>query len=108
MPDGRTRRGTLRQKHREPPLYQKIADEVMRLYRQQMLLQDIVAQLGVSWDAVNSAVHWWHEVRGLPVPDGRARRIELPADASLKAASLASAEPAAMPAHESDDGHRPH
>ena len=33
MPDGRSRRGMLQQKHLEPPLYQRIADEVIALCR---------------------------------------------------------------------------
>ena len=71
MPDGRGRRGMLKQKHMEPPLYQRIADEVMVLYRQEKLLQDIADTLRVDRNTVTAAIRWWHEIRGLPVPDGR-------------------------------------
>jgi DNA invertase Pin-like site-specific DNA recombinase/DNA-binding CsgD family transcriptional regulator len=77
MPDGRTRRATLRQKHLEPPLYERIAEEVMALVRQQKLLQEIAVTLRVDRNTVTSAIRWWHESQGLPVPDGRTRHKEL-------------------------------
>jgi DNA-binding CsgD family transcriptional regulator len=77
MPDGRSRRATLRQKHVDPPLYQTIADEVMALYGRKMLLQDIADSLGIDRNTVTAAVRWWHKVRDLPVPDGRTRRKDL-------------------------------
>lgn len=77
MPDGRSRRADLRQKHLEPPLYQQIAKEVMELYRKGKLLQDIADTLHVDRNTVTSAIRWWHEVHGLPIPDGRERRKEL-------------------------------
>jgi transposase len=77
MPDGRSRRASLKTKHLDPPLYQRIADEVMVLWRQKMLLQDIADRLQIDRNTVTSAVRWWHEVRGLPIPDGRTRRKEL-------------------------------
>ena len=84
MPDGRSQRATLKKKHLEPPLYQKIADEVMVLYRQEMLLQDIADRLDVDRNTVTAAVRWWHEAHDLPVPDGRARRKELERKVSPK------------------------
>lgn len=77
MPDGRSRRASLKQKHIEPPLYQRIADELMNLYRQKMLLQDIATKLNVDRNTVTSAIRSWHEMRNLPPPDGRTRRKEL-------------------------------
>ena len=52
MPDGRGRRASLKQKHMEPPLYQQIADEVMVMYRQEKLLQDIADTLKVDRNTV--------------------------------------------------------
>ncbi len=84
MPDGRSRRATLTQKHMEPPPYQQIADDVMRRYQQKMLLQDIADAFKVDRNTITAVIRWWHESRGLPVPDGRARRKELDVKTSPK------------------------
>ncbi|MCI0366364.1 MAG: recombinase family protein, partial [Phycisphaerales bacterium] len=78
MPDGRSRRSQLKRKHREPPPYQEIADGVMELVRENWLLQDIATKLNVDRDMVTAAIRYWHESRGLAVPDGRSRRKHLP------------------------------
>ncbi len=75
--DGRSRRATLKKKHLEPPLYQKIADEVVQLMEGQMQLDEIASQLDVDRNTITQSIRWWHEQRGLPVPDGRTRRIRL-------------------------------
>jgi site-specific DNA recombinase len=90
MPDGRSRRGTLTKKHLEPPVYQKIADEAMVFYQRGMLLGDIAEQLECDRNTVTSAVRWWHEQRGLPVPDGRTRRKELDVKSSPKTKDASS------------------
>lgn len=77
MPDGRGRRATLRQKHLESPVYQRIAAEVMVRHRQGMLLQDIANDLHIDRNTVTAAIRWWHEARGLAIPDGRSRRRAL-------------------------------
>lgn len=77
MPDGRGRRASLKRKHIEPPLNQQIADDVMVLYRQDMLLQDIATRFKADRNTITAAIRWWHEIRGLPVPDGRTRRKAL-------------------------------
>ena len=77
MPDGRSRRSSLMKKHVEPPLYQTIADEVVQLYQKGELLQCIAEQISLDPHTVVAAVKWWHEERGLPVPDGRTRRKSL-------------------------------
>ena len=97
MPDGRSRRATLKQKHVEPPLYQQIADPVMELYRQKMLLQDIADALEVDRNTVTAAIRWWHEVRGLPVPDGRTRRKQLDRKTSTKPDASDNVTPAEPP-----------
>ncbi len=77
MPDGRTRRASLPRKHVQPPHYQRIADEVARLCHEGRLLADIAEQLGVDRNTVTQSIRWWHESRGLSVPDGRLRRKTL-------------------------------
>jgi len=77
VPDGRARRATLAEKHSKCPLYQQISDEVMCLYHQHLLLEEIAARLTIDRNTVTAAVRWWHLSRGLPVPDGRARRKDL-------------------------------
>ena len=69
----------------EPPLYQQLAEAVMELFRQGRLLQDIADTLQVDRNTVTSAIRWWHESRGLPVPDGRTRCKELDVKTSPKA-----------------------
>jgi DNA-binding MarR family transcriptional regulator len=97
MLDGRSRRASLKQKHVEPPLYQQIADEVMVLYQQKMLLQDIADMLKVDRNTVTSAICWWHQVRGLPVPDGRTRRKELEVKTSPRPENQVPEQPNAPP-----------
>lgn len=76
-PDGRTRRSQIEVKHKTPPLYQAKADEVMKLFNQGLLLGKIADRLGIDRNTVTSSVKYWHEKNGLPVPDGRSRRINL-------------------------------
>ena len=102
MPDGRSRRGELQQKHLEPPLYQRIADEVMVLFQCEMLLQDIADTLAIDRNTVTSAIRWWHEVRGLPVPDGRTRRKGLDVKTSPKAKGQGPNQPGSPPEGPSD------
>lgn len=77
LEDGRVRRARLAQKSIEPLKHQKIADEVMRRYDDDELLDDIAIALNEDRNLITAAVRWWHEVRGLPVPDGRTRRKSL-------------------------------
>ena len=58
-------------------MYQRISDEVKRLYDEGLLLGEIASQLKCDINTVTSAVAFWHESRGLGVPDGRARRKTL-------------------------------
>ena len=78
LPDGRARRGQLPPSPDALPLYQRIAEPVMELYRQYLELGDIAQALGHDRNTVTAAVRYWHESRGLPVPDGRTRRKSLP------------------------------
>jgi DNA invertase Pin-like site-specific DNA recombinase/DNA-binding CsgD family transcriptional regulator len=72
--DGRSRRSTLEKKHFDPALYQRLADGVMRMVGDRTPLGQIAQELGVDRNTVTSAIRWWHESRGLPVPDGRSLR----------------------------------
>ena len=74
LPGGHARRAQLAQKTLEPPLFQRIADEVMCRYERGELLKEIAAALDVDINTVTSAIRWWHESRTLPVPDWRTRR----------------------------------
>ena len=74
MPDARSRRAFLLHKQSTPPKYQEIAEAVMVLYEQDVLLEDIAAELGCDRNTITKAVKYWHEARDLPVPDGRSRR----------------------------------
>ena len=78
LPDGRSRRSDLPPRPEALPLYQRIAGTVMQLYATDMELGDIAARLGHDRNTVTAAVRYWHESRGLPVPDGRTRRKSLP------------------------------
>jgi DNA-binding CsgD family transcriptional regulator len=77
MPDGRTRRSTLKVKHTDPPLYQQLADSAMEQWQKGLLLQDIAAALGCDRNTVTAALKFAHESRGLPYLDGRHRRKNL-------------------------------
>jgi transposase len=74
LPDGRSRRATLRQKHLQAPPYQEIAERVKELYDQGLLLREIAGRLQRDHNTITGAVAYWFRSRGLPVPDGRSRR----------------------------------
>jgi DNA invertase Pin-like site-specific DNA recombinase len=90
VPDGRTRRSGLVKKHRVRPTYQAVADDVMVRHQQGMLLHEIADVLGLDRNTVTSSVAWWHEQKGLAVPDGRARRKTL----AIKSRTSRSRRPA--------------
>jgi hypothetical protein len=76
-PDGRSRRAGLAVKHTEPPEYQRRADPVKALADAGRPFGAIADELGVDRNTVTAAWRHWHESRGLPAPDGRARRKAL-------------------------------
>lgn len=82
--DGRTRRSALAKKHSELPLYQAVADRVKGLADLGRLFGQIADELSLDRNTVTSAWRYWHECRGLPVPDGRARRKTLVIKSSVK------------------------
>jgi site-specific DNA recombinase len=77
-PDGRARRSKLKRKCSEPPLYQRISDEVKRLCDEDWLLGEIAGHFHCTAETITKARAYWYESRGLPVPDGRTRRKSLP------------------------------
>lgn len=76
-PDGRTRRATLPDKHVERPVYQAVADRIKELADRGLLFGRIASELGLDRNTITAAWRYWHESRGLPVPDGRTRWKEL-------------------------------
>ncbi len=77
-PDGRQRRASLTRKHLRPPLYQEIAERVKQLADEGQLFDGIANALDVDRNTVTAAWKFWHDSRGLAVPDGRNRRKSLP------------------------------
>jgi DNA invertase Pin-like site-specific DNA recombinase len=75
MPDGRSRRAGLDQKSVEPPLYQRTADAAKDLWHRGRLLWEIADELDCDRNTVTKALTFWHESRGLPVPNNRRRRL---------------------------------
>jgi DNA invertase Pin-like site-specific DNA recombinase len=75
--DGRRRRSTLAAKHRVPPKYQAIADEVLRRYDAGQLECEIAIELGCDAATVKKALDEAYAARGEKTPDGRSRRKSL-------------------------------
>lgn len=75
LPDCRRRRSQLKRQWLEPPHYQLIADEAMRLWLEDLRVYEILERLGCDYSVFHAAVRYWHESRGLPVPDGRQRNM---------------------------------
>jgi site-specific DNA recombinase len=75
--DGRTRRQNLTTQQLIPPTYQRVADQVKILADEGRLLGDIANQLDLDRNTITAAWRFWHETRGLVVPDGRTRRKSL-------------------------------
>ncbi|WP_459556848.1 recombinase family protein [Lacunimicrobium album] len=98
-PDGRARRFQLKEEFQTLSLYQEKADAVMELYDQGMLLAEIAERLDMDRNTVTSSIKYWHEKRGLPVPDGRTRRISL----KFKGKPRSTSEPQEPPV-ETEDG----
>ena len=71
------RRGEI-QKREDRALHKQIANRVMELYRQGRSYKEICKECRCSHPIVMRAIRYWHELRDLPVPDGRTRRKTLP------------------------------
>jgi site-specific DNA recombinase len=81
--DGRQRRSTLPDSTRPPTLGDQKSEEIMRLYDAGVSLSGIAEKLRIDRNTVTGAISKWHGQRGLPVPDGRARRKDLAIKSSL-------------------------
>ncbi|QDT22427.1 recombinase family protein [Gimesia chilikensis] len=76
-PDGRQRRWQLDDKHQKTLLHQSVAEKVMERFDRKMTYGKIAKELEIDRNVVTESVKYWHEQRGLPVPDGRSRRKNL-------------------------------
>jgi DNA invertase Pin-like site-specific DNA recombinase/transposase len=77
VPDGRSRRSVLEQKHCVPPPFERLADRVLKLLVDGWLIGEIAAKVGVCRDTITKVINYLRTVRGLDIPDGRARRRSL-------------------------------
>lgn len=75
--DGRSRRTNLERKHREPPLFERIAPEVGRLVDAGMLLIEVAERLNLDRTTLTKAYNKYRRDQGLPPLDGRTRRKSL-------------------------------
>lgn len=71
MPSGYRRRAALKRQNEAPPQFMQIADEVMALREEGWLHGDIAELKECSRDLITQAIRFWHESKGLEVPDGR-------------------------------------
>jgi DNA invertase Pin-like site-specific DNA recombinase len=77
VPDGRARRSSLTQKHLVPPTFEALADPVLALLEEDLLIEEIAARLDVCRDTITKVIKYLRAVRGLDIPDGRTRRKSL-------------------------------
>jgi hypothetical protein len=73
MPDGRSRRSRLANKHQRPRPYQLIAADAVALMNR-FPDAKIARKLGCRDFAVARAIQYWREMRNLPIPTTRERR----------------------------------
>ncbi|MEX2310439.1 MAG: recombinase family protein [Pirellulales bacterium] len=85
--DGRSNRLNFPAENRKPALFKRIVDEVMGLFENDVLLGEIAKRLDVHVATISKIIRWWHEERGLPVPNGRTRAGRLRLKANRAAAS---------------------
>jgi len=77
-PDGRKTRDRLA----DDPKFAELANRAKELWDQGVLMQEIATELRCCRDTVTAAIKYWYVLRNIPVPDGRARRKELPRKSS--------------------------
>jgi hypothetical protein len=77
IPDGRSRRSHLDQKHQIPPMFEALADQVEAFLNEGLLIQEIAERSACCKDTVTKVIKYLRRVRGLSIPDGRTRRKEL-------------------------------
>lgn len=71
--DGRGDRRNFPIENRQPALFKQIAEQVMEMFQGKALLAEIAGRFDVHVATIRKAIKWWHEQRGLPVPNGRTR-----------------------------------
>jgi len=106
LPDGRSRRSTLAKKHLIEPQYRAISDVAMRMFDEGLLIGETAQRLGCNRATVTSAIRYWHESRGLPVPDGRSRRKSLTVKSSPKGSTKKDVVDAQKPEEPADNRDR--
>jgi DNA invertase Pin-like site-specific DNA recombinase len=74
VPDGRSRRSTLKEKHQVPPMFEALADPVAALLKEDLLIEEIAARLRCCRETITKVIEYLRTVRGLDIPDGRTRR----------------------------------
>jgi site-specific DNA recombinase len=72
-PDGRSTRSRLSV---DPTVVER-SEKAKALWDEGQSMQEIALKLGCCRDTVTADIGYWHDVRGLPTPDGRSRRKEL-------------------------------
>jgi len=75
--DGRKHRHELKRATMMPSPAEQLSQQVKELWDEDLAIQEIAQILDVDKGRVTAAVKFWFESRGLPVPDGRARRREI-------------------------------
>ncbi len=75
--DGRSRRASVPDKLLQPPMFQRIAEEVKKLYDEGLLIEDISERVGRDRGTVRSALRYWFTSHNEPMPDMRNRRKTL-------------------------------
>lgn len=77
VPDGRSRRSTLIEKHRVQPIFEALFDPVQKLLEEGLLIEEIASRLDVCRHTITKVIKYLRAVRGLDIPDGRTRRKSL-------------------------------
>ena len=75
--DGRQHRHELNRTILLPSPAERLSQQVKEHWDNDLPIQEIAQILEVDKSRVTAAVKFWFESRGLPVPDGRARRREI-------------------------------
>ncbi|MCA9087595.1 MAG: recombinase family protein [Planctomycetaceae bacterium] len=75
--DGRRRRHQLNRVVNLPSPAERLSQQAKDLWDQDLPMQEIAQRLDVDISRVTAAIKFWFASRGLPVPDGRARRREI-------------------------------
>ncbi len=78
MPDSKRRRHAIEKKRGKQAVHERIQDDAMELYEQNLTMGEIAERLNCDRNTVTKAIKLAHECQGLEAPDGRTRRKSLP------------------------------